>query len=187
MRWRGPVITAVIILAGVPGIATGAVLAGAHHHRQAHAPRPMAWDKSRHCLVNPRLNPGARVLLTASGFAPKAQVETRLLGQPASRTIAGTDGTVRLAYTVPLGLAAGEQQLTVGGPGVSRPGSPQATANIQATVPNLCIFRFRVGPKPACVHGRRRLADDGHRGCAGRGRRDHPRLGSKSATSRLEQ
>src|SRR5215471_5298566 len=116
MRRRGWVITAVIILASVAGIATGTVLTGSRHHRQAN-PRLIAQDANGHALVNPHLDPGTTVLVTAYGFAPKAQVETRLLGQPTSRTVAGADGTVHLTYTVPVGLSVGEQRLAVTGPG----------------------------------------------------------------------
>ena len=100
----------------------------------------------------PVLHRSERVILTTRGFADGATVAVQLDPMTPMQSVpASPAGTLRFVYQVPKNMVRGRHLLTFSGNGPTLgPASGQAGAALIITsIPNVGIFRFRVGAPAA--------------------------------------
>ena len=104
--------------------------------------------------ADPLLKLGDRVQLTITGFGPGAHLTVRLGPTSLGTHVADAHGVVQFSFTVPHGLGKGDYVVVaVGGPPLRTitPSYEPTSATydpqgVEAVVPNLGIFTFRLDP-----------------------------------------
>jgi hypothetical protein len=136
-----------------------ALMAGAAIASPRHRSDPVTAVDARtgHKLpANPALHTGQRVVVTATGFAPRARVTVGLVGVRLLAEVSATDaGNAVYTYTVAVSLATGGHELIFSGPGGSvSSGTSAPRGNFRVTVPLDETWPFRVvGPPTAYPSG----------------------------------